>query len=85
MQSYWTADPASGTYEPGSASWQLVWPRAGWYFPSGHSVCAVAPDVDAVVFVTCTELRAAAGQIVECEVVATRDYDLIAVAVSTPR
>lgn len=40
---------------------------------------ADAPDVDGLVFVTGEHL--AAGQIVKCEVVATRDYDLIGVAV----
>ncbi|MEQ8210651.1 MAG: 30S ribosomal protein S12 methylthiotransferase RimO [Lacipirellulaceae bacterium] len=39
---------------------------------------ADAPDVDGVVYVTGENLKA--GQIVPCEVVATQDYDLIAVA-----
>lgn len=44
-----------------------------------------APDVDGVVFVTETEHPLAAGNIVACEVVHSRDYDLIAVAVDQPR
>jgi ribosomal protein S12 methylthiotransferase len=44
---------------------------------------ADAPDVDAVVYVTGKGL--AAGQIVPCEVVATSNYDLVAVAVGKPR
>jgi ribosomal protein S12 methylthiotransferase len=39
---------------------------------------ADAPDVDGLVFVTGENLSG--GEIVKCEVVATRDYDLIAVA-----
>ena len=42
---------------------------------------ANAPDVDGLVYVTGEGL--AAGQIVRCEVVATQDYDLAAVAVET--
>ncbi len=41
---------------------------------------ADAPDVDSVVYVTGSGL--AAGQIVRCEIVARRDYDLIAVCES---
>ena len=44
---------------------------------------ADAPDVDGVVYVTGKKLRA--GQIVPCEIVATRDYDLIGAAVGKPR
>ena len=40
---------------------------------------ADAPDVDGLVYVTGEDLSA--GQIVRCEVVATQDYDLVAVAV----
>lgn len=39
---------------------------------------ADAPDVDSIVFVTGEDL--AAGQIVECEIVASQEYDLIGVA-----
>jgi len=44
-----------------------------------------APDVDAAVYVTFPDRRPAVGQIVPCEVVGSRDYDLIAVAVGEPR
>jgi len=44
---------------------------------------ADAPEVDGVVYVTGEGL--APGQIVPCEIVATRDYDLIGVAVAAPR
>jgi len=44
---------------------------------------ADAPDVDGVVYVTGDGL--APGQIVPCEVVAAREYDLIGVAVGDPR
>jgi len=44
---------------------------------------ADAPEVDGVVFVTGDDLKP--GQIVPCEVVAARDYDLIAAAVGTSR
>jgi ribosomal protein S12 methylthiotransferase len=44
---------------------------------------ADAPDVDSVVYVTGKNL--APGQIVPCEIVATRGYDLIGVAVARPR
>jgi ribosomal protein S12 methylthiotransferase len=44
---------------------------------------ADAPDVDGVVYVTGKKLRA--GQLVNCEIVATSDYDLVGVAVGKPR
>ena len=44
---------------------------------------ADAPDVDGLVYVTGENL--AAGQIVPCEIVATSEYDLVAVAVGSPR
>jgi ribosomal protein S12 methylthiotransferase len=44
---------------------------------------ADAPDIDSVVYVTGENL--AAGGIVECEIVARQDYDLIAAAVAHPR
>jgi ribosomal protein S12 methylthiotransferase len=44
---------------------------------------ADAPDVDGVVYVSGRKLRP--GQIVPCEIVATSDYDLVGVAVGTPR
>jgi ribosomal protein S12 methylthiotransferase len=44
---------------------------------------ADAPDVDGGVYVTGRKLKA--GQIVPCEIVATSEYDLVAVAVGTPR
>jgi ribosomal protein S12 methylthiotransferase len=44
---------------------------------------ADAPDVDGVVYVSGTRLRP--GRIVECEIVATSDYDLVGVAVGKPR
>ena len=43
-----------------------------------------APDVDGAVFVTQTEDELQQGDIVPCEVVTFRDYDLIAVAVGAP-
>jgi len=43
-----------------------------------------APDVDSVVFVTQTDHQLKPGQIVPCEVVTFKDYDLIAVAVGQP-
>ena len=46
----------------------------------GH---ADAPDVDALVYVTGKKL--AAGKIVPCEIVATSEYDLVAVAVGKSR
>ena len=48
----------------------------------GRSV-ADAPDVDACVYVSGENL--AAGQIVACEIVATKEYDLIGAAVGKPR
>ncbi len=45
---------------------------------------ADAPDVDAAVFVTGGEDPLCAGDIVPCEIVAWRDYDLIGVAVGEP-
>lgn len=44
-----------------------------------------APDVDSVVFVTETEHSLAPGHIVGCEIVTFKDYDLVAVAIETPR
>jgi ribosomal protein S12 methylthiotransferase len=44
---------------------------------------ADAPDVDGVVYVTGEGL--ATGQIVPCEMVASREYDLIAAACGDPR
>ena len=44
---------------------------------------ADAPDVDSVVYVTGKKL--AAGKIVNCEIVAVSDYDLVGVAVGKPR
>ncbi len=44
---------------------------------------ADAPEIDGVVYVTGENL--AAGQIVLCEIVAARDYDLIGAAVEEPR
>ena len=44
---------------------------------------ADAPDVDCAVYVTGEGLQP--GQIVPCEIVATQGYDLIAVAVDSPR
>ena len=44
-----------------------------------------APDVDGLVFVTQTEEQLKPGDIVECEVVTTSEYDLVAVAVGEAR
>ena len=44
-----------------------------------------APDVDGLVFVTETEHNLALGNIVECEIVQTNNYDLVAAAVGEPR
>ena len=44
-----------------------------------------APDVDGVTFVSQTEHELKEGQIVECEIVASQGYDLIAAAVGKPR
>lgn len=50
----------------------------------GRSACD-APDVDAGVFVTGGPQRLAMGDIVPCEIVASKDYDLIGVAVGPPQ
>ncbi len=42
---------------------------------------ADAPDVDALVFVTQQSRELCPGDIVQCEVVASKDYDLVAVAI----
>ncbi len=44
---------------------------------------ADAPDVDSVTYVTGEGL--AVGSLVKCEIVASKDYDLIAVAIDSPR
>jgi ribosomal protein S12 methylthiotransferase len=44
---------------------------------------ADAPDVDGLVYVT--GKRLAAGQIVPCEIVASREYDLVAAPCGDPR
>jgi ribosomal protein S12 methylthiotransferase len=44
---------------------------------------ADAPDVDGVVYITGENLST--GSIVPCEVVATSNYDLVAVAIGEPR
>ena len=46
---------------------------------------ADAPDVDGLVFVTGDQYKLRAGDIVPCEVVATQEYDLVAVAAGKPR
>ncbi len=47
---------------------------------------ADAPDVDALVYVTgASDVPLAAGKIVECEIVSTNDYDLVAAAIGQPR
>ncbi len=46
---------------------------------------ADAPDVDGLVFVTQTEHPLHAGQIVPCQIVAHKDYDLIGVAAGKPK
>jgi ribosomal protein S12 methylthiotransferase len=46
---------------------------------------ADAPDVDGLVFVTGDQHKLRAGDIVPCEIVATQEYDLIAVASGQPR
>jgi ribosomal protein S12 methylthiotransferase len=46
---------------------------------------ADAPDVDGLVFVTQTEYPLRAGQIVPCQIVAHKDYDLVGVAVGKPK
>jgi ribosomal protein S12 methylthiotransferase len=45
---------------------------------------ADAPDVDALVYVTGDRQPLKAGDIVPCEIVASKDYDLIGVAVGEP-
>ena len=45
---------------------------------------ADAPDIDAAVYVTGGKKRLSAGDIVTCEIVATQEYDLVAVAVGKP-
>jgi ribosomal protein S12 methylthiotransferase len=45
---------------------------------------ADAPDIDAVVYVTGGKKRLAAGDIVHCEIVAVREYDLIGVVTGKP-
>jgi ribosomal protein S12 methylthiotransferase len=46
---------------------------------------ADAPDVDGLVFVTGDQLKLRAGDIVPVEIVATQEYDLVAVAAGKPR
>ena len=46
---------------------------------------ADAPDVDGLVFVTGDQFKLRAGDIVSCEIVATEEYDLVAVAAGKPR
>ena len=46
---------------------------------------ADAPDVDGLVFVTGDRQKLRAGDIVPCEIVATQEYDLVAVAAGRPR
>jgi len=46
---------------------------------------ADAPDVDGLVFVTGDQFKLRAGDIVPCEIVATQEYDLVAVAAGRPR
>jgi ribosomal protein S12 methylthiotransferase len=46
---------------------------------------ADAPDVDGLVFVTGDQFKLRAGDIVPCEIVATQEYDLVAVAAGKPR
>ena len=46
---------------------------------------ADAPDVDGLVFVTGDRHKLRAGDIVPCEVVATQEYDLVAVAAGKPQ
>jgi len=45
--------------------------------------CADAPEIDGVVYVSGDNLRP--GQLVACEIVASKEYDLIGVAVDEPR
>jgi ribosomal protein S12 methylthiotransferase len=46
---------------------------------------ADAPDVDGLVFVTGDQFKLRAGDIVPCEIVATQEYDLVAVAAGKPK
>ena len=46
---------------------------------------ADAPDVDGLVFVTGHQHKLRAGDIVPCEIVATQEYDLVAVAAGKPK
>jgi ribosomal protein S12 methylthiotransferase len=46
---------------------------------------ADAPDIDSLVYVTGAEKRLSTGNIVECEIVAFQDYDLVGVAVGNAR
>jgi ribosomal protein S12 methylthiotransferase len=46
---------------------------------------ADAPDVDGLVFVTGDQYKLRAGDIVPCEIVATQEYDLVAVATARPK
>jgi ribosomal protein S12 methylthiotransferase len=46
---------------------------------------ADAPDVDGLVFVTGDQIKLRAGDIVPVEIVATQEYDLVAVAAGKPR
>jgi len=46
---------------------------------------ADAPDVDGLVFVTGDQYKLRAGDIVPCEIVATQEYDLVAVAAGKPK
>ncbi len=46
---------------------------------------ADAPDIDPVVYVTSQNYPLAPGQLVRCEIVMAREYDLIAVPVEKPR
>lgn len=45
---------------------------------------ADAPDVDGLVYVTGDQQRLAVGQMAPCEIVATRGYDLVGVAIGPP-
>ena len=46
---------------------------------------ADAPDVDGLVFVTQTDQPLHAGQIVACQIVTHKDYDLIGIAAGKPK
>ena len=54
--------------------------KGAWVARSG----ADAPDVDGLVFVTQLDEPLKPGDFVDCEVVATQGYDLVAVATGTP-